>query len=143
MAETLVAHLEEAARRRPDRPAWTFDLGAGGCTTWSFGDVAATSASYAAALAAQPDRVAVSALTGVGMDRLSEKILYYSHGEEVTLELRIPQREGRLLSQLHERAQILECSYEGDEVHITVRLDQSWVGRWQLERFAAAELAPV
>lgn len=98
---------------------------------------------HAAALAAQPDRVAVSALTGVGMDRLSEKILYYSHGEEVTLELRIPQREGRLLSQLHERAQILECSYEGDEVHITVRLDQSWVGRWQLERFAAAELAPV
>ena len=96
---------------------------------------------HADALAAQPDRVAVSALTGVGMEKLREKILYYCHREEVTLELRIPQREGRLLSQLHEHAEILEQSYDGDEVHVTVRLDQCWAGRWQLERFAVAELA--
>ena len=63
MAETLVGHLEEAARRWPDRPAWTFDLGPGACTSWSFGEVAATSAAYAAALAARGvgagDRVGV------------------------------------------------------------------------------------
>ena len=44
-------------------------------------------------------------------------------------------------SQLHEHAEILEQSYDGDEVHVTVRLDQCWAGRWQLERFTVAELA--
>ncbi|NYD59031.1 crotonobetaine/carnitine-CoA ligase [Nocardioides marinisabuli] len=70
MAETLVEHLDEAAGRHPDRPAWTFDLGADDRTTWSFAEVAGASAAYAAALAARGvgagDRVGV--MTGNSAD---------------------------------------------------------------------------
>lgn len=69
MAETsrtdlsLVEHLQVAAERWPDRPAWTFDLGAAGRTTWTFAQVAAATAAYAGALAERGvghgDRVAV------------------------------------------------------------------------------------
>ena len=69
------------------------------------------------------------------MEKLREKILYYCHREEVTLALRIPQREGRLLSQLHEHAEILEQSYDADEAHVRVRLGRAWAQRWNLERF--------
>ncbi|ANH39705.1 Long-chain-fatty-acid--CoA ligase [Nocardioides dokdonensis FR1436] len=60
---SLVEHLLGAAERWPDRPAWTFDLGAAGRTTWTFAQVAAASAAYAGALAERGvtagDRVAV------------------------------------------------------------------------------------
>ncbi len=63
MAETLVAHLDEAVRRWADRPAWTFDLGPGDRTTWTFAQVATASTAYAAALAGRGvvagDRVAI------------------------------------------------------------------------------------
>lgn len=87
------------------------------------------------AAARQPDRVAVSALTGAGLDTLRDKIRYYNQEHEVTLDLRIPQAEGRLLSQLHEQGEILEQTYDPQDVHLRVRLDRAWVERWGLERF--------
>ena len=88
------------------------------------------------AAASQAHRVAVSAVTGAGMETLKEKILYYSQAEDVTLNLQIPQGEGRLLAQIHEQAEILERHYGSDDVHLRVRLDRAWADRWQLERFA-------
>ncbi|MFC1525334.1 GTPase HflX [Candidatus Latescibacterota bacterium] len=85
--------------------------------------------------ARQADRVSVSALTGAGLDQLREKILYYCRESDVTLDLRIPQSEGRLLSQLHEQGEVLERDYESDDVRMRVRLGRSWVDRLQLERF--------
>lgn len=85
--------------------------------------------------AGQPDRVAISAQTGAGLDVLRDKILVHCQEHEVTLDLRIPQAEGRLLSQLHEQGEILEQTYDADEAHLRVRLDRSWAERWGLERF--------
>ena len=80
-------------------------------------------------------RVAVSALTGAGLDELRQRIHAHCREHQVTLDLRIPQAEGRLLSQLHEHAQILEQSYGPDQVHLRVRLGRARAERWSLERF--------
>ena len=88
------------------------------------------------AFAGQAGKVAVSALTGVGLETLKEKILYYCHEGDVTLELQIPQSQGRLLSQLHEQGEILETSYDNKDVRLRVRLDRSRAERLNLERFA-------
>jgi len=77
----------------------------------------------------------VSALTGAGLDDLRQRIHAHCREQQVTLDLRIPQAEGRLLSQLHERAEILEQSYDPDQVHLRVRLGRAWAERWSLERF--------
>jgi GTP-binding protein HflX len=91
--------------------------------------------SHIKAAARQPDRVAISAQTGAGIDVLLEKILSRCQEHEVTLYLKVPQAEGRLLSQLHEHAEILEQSYDADDAHLRVRLGRAWVQRWELERF--------
>ncbi|MFP6646657.1 MAG: GTPase HflX, partial [Candidatus Latescibacterota bacterium] len=83
----------------------------------------------------QAHRVAISAHTGAGLDVLRAKILSYCQEHEITLDLRIPQAEGRLLSQLHEQGEILEQSYDADEAHVRVRLGRAWAQRWNLERF--------
>ena len=83
----------------------------------------------------EANRVAVSARNKTGLDRLEGKILYYCQERDVTLELRIPQAEGRLLSQLHERGEIIEQEYDSEDVRVLVRLDRTWAARWQLDRF--------
>ncbi len=83
----------------------------------------------------QPERAAISAHTGAGLDVLLEKILVRCQEHEVTLDLRIPQAEGRLLSQLHEQGEILEQSYDAADAHLRVRLSRAWAQRWELERF--------
>ena len=89
----------------------------------------------------EPDRVAVSALSGVGLDTLKELILRHCLEQDVTLNLQIPQREGRLLSQLHEQGEVLERSYEDGDVRVRVRLGKVWAQRWQLDRFALESVA--
>ena len=55
--------------------------------------------------------------------------------KSVTLDLRIPQSEGRLLSQLHDQGEILESQYDAEDVRLRVRLERTWAERWQLDRF--------
>jgi GTP-binding protein HflX len=85
--------------------------------------------------AQQAGAVAVSALSGVGLNLLREKILFYSQEEEVTVDLHIPQQEGRLLSQLHHQGEVLTQDFADDQVHLRVRLDRFWVRRWRLDRY--------
>jgi len=87
------------------------------------------------AQADEANRVAVSAQNSIGLDVLEEKILYYCQERDVTLELCIPQREGRLLSQLHAQGDIIEQTYDSEDVRVLVRVDRTWADRWQLERF--------
>ena len=87
------------------------------------------------AAADQAHRVAISAQTGAGLDILRAKILSHCQEHEITLDLKIPQAEGRLLSQLHKQGEILEQSYDADDAHLRVRLGRAWAERWGLERF--------
>ena len=85
------------------------------------------------------DAVAVSALTGFGLEKLKEHIGTCSRENAVTLDLQIPQKEGRLLAQLYAEGEVLERQFQGNDVLLRVHLDRSWADRWQLDRFAAAE----
>ena len=82
--------------------------------------------------------VAVSARTGFGVDTLKKKIEEIRLRNSITLDLQIPQQEGRLLSRLRAEGEVLAQDFRNDEVLLRLRLDKTWVDRWQLHRFAPA-----
>jgi len=69
-----------------------------------------------------PESVWVSAKTGEGLEDLKHAVYGRLEGERVTLELQIPQAEGRLISELHRVGEILETRYEGNDVLLKVKL---------------------
>jgi GTP-binding protein HflX len=83
----------------------------------------------------QEEAVAISAMTGYGLDRLRRRIAAQARANAVTLELRIPQAEGRLLAHLAAEGEILDRSFHDDQVRLKVLLDRTWVKRWDLERY--------
>jgi len=87
------------------------------------------------AYAEHEDAIAVSAFENIGLDALREKMMSYSDADDVTLELQVPQAEGRLLANLHQQGQVLEESYVDNDVCLRIRLEKSWANRWQLQRF--------
>ena len=82
--------------------------------------------------------VAISAQKGEGLDRLRDKILSCYRADEITLDLQIPQEEGRLISQLYRRGEILEQDFDANQIQMKIRVDRNWARRWQLDRFALA-----
>lgn len=94
---------------------------------------------YAQALMPQANKVAISAKTGIGLEHLREKIRYYCSERDTTLELQIPQNEGRLLSQLFDQGEILERHYDEEAVRVKVKIDKVWIKRWQLNRYSNSD----
>lgn len=92
----------------------------------------------AAAYAAREDAIAISARQGINLDALRDKIRASSAAGAVTLELQVPQAEGRLLAHLHQQGQVLAETYTGNDVCLCVRLEKTWAKRWRLERFVPA-----
>ena len=82
--------------------------------------------------------VGISALTGQGIERLQDRIRSMYPLDSVVLDLRIPQREGRLLSQLRAHGEVLDDDYRGNDAFLRVRLDRQRIDRWHLERFASS-----
>ncbi len=66
--------------------------------------------------------VAVSALTGEGIELLSDELADCLKGHKVTLHLSIPLNEGKLLATLQKSASILEQKYEGASADLLVRV---------------------
>ena len=89
----------------------------------------------AAAYADREDAIAISASQAINLDALRDKIRAYSVAGDITLELQVPQAEGRLLAHLHQQGQVLAETYKGNDVCLCVRLEKTWVKRWRLERF--------
>jgi len=69
-----------------------------------------------------PKSVAVSALTGEGVDRLFDELADCLKGRKVELRLSIPLSEGKLLASLQKSASILEQEYEGANADLLVRV---------------------
>ncbi len=90
------------------------------------------------AYAAREDAIAISARQGINLDALRDKIRASSAAGAVTLELQVPQAEGRLLAHLHQQGQVLAETYTGNDVCLCVRLEKTWAKRWRLERFVPA-----
>jgi len=82
-----------------------------------------------------PDGSPVSALTGEGLDALSDRIAAEFEKTLVNVELLVPFREGGLLSELHELAGDLDREDTPDGVRVAVRLPRLVAARF--ERFAA------
>lgn len=70
----------------------------------------------------EPDALPVSAFTGKGLDALTEQIRDHLHGGLKTLTLDLAQSDGKALTYLENRAEVLERDYEGDRVKMTVTI---------------------
>lgn len=79
-----------------------------------------------------PDCLALSARTGVGVELLVERVRALSRGKtlEMTLDLRL--NEGRAISFLETRSQVLDRQYDTDTVRYSVR-----IGARQLDQLRA------
>lgn len=72
-----------------------------------------------------PDSIWVSAQTGENIEDLKWAIYNHLEGERVTLNVQIPQSEGKLLSELHRVGEILHTAYEGNDVILEIKLNQN------------------
>jgi GTP-binding protein HflX len=66
--------------------------------------------------------VAVSALTGEGIDQLHDGLADCLKGRKVEMRLTVPLSEGKLLATLQKNASILEQEYEGASAELLVRV---------------------
>jgi len=80
----------------------------------------------------QPDALPLSAVTGSGLDALTERVRDHLHGGLKTLTLDLAQSDGKALTYLENRAEVLERDYEGDRVKMTVH-----IGARQLDELRA------
>ena len=74
--------------------------------------------------ATYPDAVWLSAETGEGLKGLQWAIYNHLEGDRLTLVVQIPQREGKLLSELYRIGEILHTDYKGNDVLMEVKLSQ-------------------
>ena len=75
-----------------------------------------------ARLAAGDPWIAISAVTGKGIDELLDTLAAMIEVDMVEVELRVPQSNGKLISMIYDRGEVLSRAYEGNEVVLRVRL---------------------
>ena len=88
--------------------------------------------------AKNPNALAISALDVADLDAVKNRICDFLAADAVTLALQVPQSEGKLLSQLYAHSEILTCDYEGNDVHLRIRLNSNHAECLQLDRFLSA-----
>jgi GTP-binding protein HflX len=79
----------------------------------------------ASRLAGSRPHVAVSAVTGEGLDRLKEMLAANIEADMVVMEVRIPQSDGKRISAIHERGEVLGRRYELNDVILQARVRRS------------------
>jgi GTP-binding protein HflX len=75
--------------------------------------------------------VALSALSGSGVDELLTAISELARGQPITLQLVLPFSETGLIDYIRRFGHILELHHETDGIHLTVELEQSRIGPLQ------------
>ncbi len=81
-------------------------------------------------LALHPGSVAVSAVTGAGIDELFEVIATALEGTTTEVDLMIPYDRGEVVSSVHDLADILEERHDAQGTALRVRLAKSGVDRF-------------
>ncbi len=77
--------------------------------------------------ARRDDVVAVSALTGEGIDQLREVIAHKLHAESQMHHVRLNAGDGTRIAWLHARGEVVEQHSEGDQLHVAVKLSpENW-----------------
>lgn len=72
-----------------------------------------------------PNSVRISAKTGAGLDELTDEIRLRAHGESDEVVIRVPQSEGKLLSEIDKVADVRGRSYTADNVELEIRINRS------------------
>jgi len=73
------------------------------------------------------DVVAVSALTGEGVDQLRETISHLLHSGSQTHEIRLNAGDGNRIAWLHARGEVIEQHSDGDQLQLSVKLSpENW-----------------
>ena len=73
------------------------------------------------------DVIALSALTGEGIDDLRERIGHLLHSGSQTRHIRINAGDGTRIAWLHARGEVIEQHAEGDQLHLAVKLSpENW-----------------
>ena len=72
--------------------------------------------------------VALSSTTGAGIDRLREELTACIEVDMVEMELRVPQSNGKLISEIHEKGEVLERTYVANDVILRTRLRREDAG---------------
>ena len=81
--------------------------------------------------ARRDDVIAISALTGEGIDRLREAISTKLQAGSEVHRLQLPASEGERLAWLHSRGDVLDQQVDGDMLQVTVRLSPDNWARFQ------------
>ncbi len=84
------------------------------------------------ALADQPNAVAISALTGEGIDDLLETIETELYEEYIPIRVRLPYQEGQLISMFHEQGQVERVEHGRGGVVIEGLIPGRLMARYQL-----------
>ena len=77
------------------------------------------------------DVVAMSALTGEGLDALRERMAEKLRSGEQVHEIRVPASDGGRIAWLHARGEVLDQRLDHDEVQLSVRLSPDNCARFQ------------
>jgi len=76
-----------------------------------------------------PDSVAISAVTGRGVDRLVERVRRSARGGSEDLEIAVDHADGKALSFLESRTTVLDRTYENGRVLMRVRIGANQLAR--------------
>ncbi|MBX3012366.1 MAG: GTPase HflX [Caldilineaceae bacterium] len=82
------------------------------------------------ALAAYPNAVVVSAMTGEGLDALRTKIDDLLYAQMAPIDVLIPYKHGELVSFFHEHGFVEQEEHTADGTHLTGRIPVSLAGRY-------------
>ena len=80
--------------------------------------------------------IAISAANKIGLEKLCSKIKEFIDAGFINLNLKIPQSEGRVLSTLKEKGDIIIEDYENNYVIMKLRLEKLVAEKLKLERFS-------
>ena len=80
--------------------------------------------------------IAISAANKIGLEKLCCKIKEFMDAGFINLNLKIPQSEGRVLSTLKEKGDIIIEDYENNYVIMKLRLEKLVAQKLKLERFS-------
>ena len=85
--------------------------------------------------------VAISAVTGVGLDQLADAVVARRSSDWTELQLHVPHDQARLAALVHEHGEVLQGSWHDDGWHARVSLPKAVV--WQVEACVTLGVDPL
>src|SRR5690606_7354969 len=76
-----------------------------------------------------PGSVFVSAVEAGGLEPLRRSLLATGRAERPLVEVRFPASDGRVLAELHRRADVVEQRTEDDAIVVSARMDEVLAGQ--------------